>query len=237
MMGSSDLDHVPSQRSLPLWCYKSDDALLSAFEAEMALPRPEQPSNNCAAFELIYRALALRTERLFNAFNQQYRGMIINWLQQAPLIEIALQRSDAGINDLVTEVYICIFRTWRHQSQSKFYQKFDGQLPRIFAYIRVTCRSVVRSLVHRPLHETMPLEEEIASEKPEEWLSRRADFYRRIRQLLNSTEQDILRLYIEDYSVDEIAFKIGQQKDLVKRLLKAILRKLRKDDDLRALLR
>jgi DNA-directed RNA polymerase specialized sigma24 family protein len=224
--------------NLPNWCETSDDDLLTAFRAEVALPQKQQPIKNCATFELAYRALALRTNSLFEAFDRQYRRLLIKWLQQTSQAALVLSRLDGNLDDLVTAVYMCLFRTWRDISRPTFYQKFDGRPAKVFAYLHSTCNSVVTSLARKRDHNALPLDEEIAkmTYQPDEWLHISLDVQRRVKQLLTDEEYAFYELYMQAYPTHAIAARLRMRDDQAHLRLKRLIQKLRNDADLRALL-
>ncbi len=222
---------------LPIWRTASDDDLIDAFKAEVALALEAQPRRNCAVFEVAYRALALRENLPFQAFDGQYRRLLIKWLRKTSQAEIAVARMDGGVDDLVTEVYMRVFNVWRHTSPEDFYQKFDGQSAKVFSYLHTTCCSVVISTARRARSDALPLDDEIAmsSYTPDEWLNNRINVQQRIEQLLNQEEQTILSLYLYGCSINDIANRIGKHVNYTRRKLKEILRTLQADPILRDL--
>ncbi|MFN7209360.1 MAG: RNA polymerase sigma factor [Aggregatilineales bacterium] len=224
--------------TLPDWRTVSEDDLIRAFRAEVALPTQQQPKRNCAVFELAYRALALCHNLPFTVFDEQYRRLLIKWLRSSPQADIAIARMDNGIEDLITNTYMCIFRSWKNMTAEDFYDKFDGQPTKIFSYLQITCSSVVVSVARKRAIDALPLEDEIAmrSYTPDEWLTSRPNALQRISQLLNPQERTILRLYLHGYAKDEIAAQIDKTVSHVRQKLKKILLTLQNDADLRELL-
>jgi RNA polymerase sigma factor (sigma-70 family) len=234
---------IASQRrvslyNLPDWCAKPDDDLLIAFRAEVALPQKLQPIRNCATFELAYRALALRANSLFEAFDGQYRRLLVKWLHQTSQAALVLSRLDSNMDDLVTSVYMCLFRTWHGMDRLTFYQKFDGRPAKVFAYLHSTCSSVVTSMARKRDHNSLPLDEEIANMtyQPDEWLNDSIDVQQRIKQLLTDEERAVYDLYMQGYPVHEIAARLRITDSQVRLRLRSLFQKLRNDADLRALL-
>lgn len=224
--------------TLPDWRTVSEDDLIRAFRAEVALPAQAQPKRNCAVFELAYRALASRHNLPFAVFDEQYRRLLIKWLYSSPQAQIAIARMDNGIEDLITDVYMAVFRSWKDMSAEAFYDKFDGQPSKIFSYLQTTCCNVVISVARRRAIDMLALEDEIAmrSYTPNEWLASRANTTQRISQLLKPQERTILSLYLYGYTKDEIAAQIDRTVSHVRQKLKKILLALQNDADLRELL-
>lgn len=129
---------------------------------------------------------------------------------------------DNGIEDLITDVYMAVFRSWKDMSAEAFYDKFDGQPSKIFSYLQTTCCNVVISVARRRAIDMLALEDEIAmrSYTPNEWLASRANTTQRISQLLKPQERTILSLYLYGYTKDEIAAQIDRTVSHVRQKLK-----------------
>ncbi len=224
--------------SLPDWRTVSEDDLIRAFKAEVALPAQAQPKRNCAVFELAYRALALRHDLPFAVFDKQYRRLLTKWLYSSPQAQIAIARMDNGIEDLITNMYMCVFRAWKNTTAEDFYDQFDGQPSKIFSYLQIACSRVIISIARKPAIDMLALDDEIAmtSYTPDEWLINRTNALQRISQLLTPQERTILRLYLYGYTKDEIAAQIDRRVSHVRQKLKRILLLLQNDADLRELL-
>jgi RNA polymerase sigma factor (sigma-70 family) len=222
---------------LSVWRTLSDDKLILAFKAEIALPEGQQPTKYCATFELLFRALALRRNAPFEAFDQQYRRLVISWLRQTAQIGFVLAHFDGRIDDLVTMVYMRLFKRWHNETPLGFYQKFEGQPSRVFAYLQRTCTSTVISEGRKKYHEVISLKDEVAlsSYTTDEWSNNRTIFYQRIQQLLDSEEQRLLELHMQGYSHAEIANYLNKPQSNIRRSLSKLFIKLERDPDLRAL--
>lgn len=237
MVNDPELELGLTLGNLPVWRTFSDEDLIAAFKAEVALPEEQQPTKHCATFELLFRALALRLNAPFEAFDQQYRRLVISWLRQTSQIGLVLARFDGRIDDLVTMVYMRLFKRWRNETPSHFYKTFEGQPSRVFAYLQRTCASTVISEGRKKDHEDISLEDEIAlsSYTTDDWLTNRTIFYQCIRQLLNSESQRLLELYMQGYSCAEIADYLKKPQSNIRRALSKLFIELERSSDLRAL--
>lgn len=236
-LSESEDDDLPNY-ILPYFCTYTDDDLILAFEAEIAQPRAEQPTKDCAVFEVAYRALVLRANAPFTAFDQQYRRMIIGWLREMPSADQAIEWMDGGIDDMVTDVYARLFYAFRSLNKACcFYSRFEGRPNKVFSYIQTTSRSVVNTILRSPRRIEDELGEEIMSDSYsiDDWLASSA-VVDRARALLRAEDWDIFRLHSNGYRAPDIALIINRKPNHIHARLRNILKRLMADQELRNLL-
>jgi hypothetical protein len=237
-LSESEDDNLPDY-ALPGFCTYTDDDLILAFESEIAQPRAEQPIKDCAVFEVIYRALVLCANVPFSAFDQQYRRMVIGWLRETPSSERAIEQMDGGIDDMVTDVYTRLFHAFRLLSKARrFYSRFDGRPNRVFAYIQITSRSVVNTILRSPRRFDDELGEHIMQDSYsiDDWLASSAALDRAHR-LLNPEDWQIFRLHSNGYRAPDIALIIKRKQSYIHTRIKNIFKRLMADEELRDLLK
>ncbi|MCE7948875.1 MAG: hypothetical protein DYG88_15750 [Chloroflexi bacterium CFX4] len=236
-LSESEGDNLPDY-TLPCFHTYTDDDLILAFEAEIAQPRADQPTKDCAVFEVVYRALVLRADAPFTAFDYQYRRMVIGWLRETPSSDQAVERMDGGIDDMVTDVYMRLFHAFRLLTKARrFYSRFDGRPNRVFAYIQITSRSVVNTILRSPRRIDDELGEDIMhdSYSMDDWLASSA-VLERARALLSPEDWEIFRLHSNGYRAPDIALVVKRKPSYIHTRIRSILRRLMADEELSDLL-
>lgn len=231
-------DDLPDY-TLPSFCTYTDDDLILAFEAETAQARAAQPTKDCAVFEVAYRALVLCANAPFTAFDQQYRRMIIGWLRETTGSDQAIEQMDGGIDDMVTDVYTRLFHAFQpFRKARRFYSRFEGRPNKVFAYIQITSRSVVNTILRVPRRTDDELGEDIMSDSysMDDWLASSAALDR-ARALLSAWDWEIFRLHSNGYRAPDVARMLDRRQSYIHTRLRNILKCLMADKQLRDLLR
>jgi hypothetical protein len=94
----------------------------------------EQRANDAFCFELLRRALVLRSQQAWDRVYQQYRTMIVGWIQRHPSFALCNEEIHFFVNGTFT-------RIWKWCTPAKFGS--FATLPKVLAYFRACAYSDV----------------------------------------------------------------------------------------------